>query len=344
MEHNESKYESTKYGRTRALFSVLGWIGMVLAILSLVALLVCIVLLGWMGNKLALLGFLCLGTLCGAVVFGASAIFAMRFSDRFAERELDALEREDGENSFFVGEGTLATFEKERLRIHGEKRNLLLPYHELRFFSLCTRTSPREKGAWSVVIEIPASYFTHGARKKGEKPVLIQTDGKERLYNCLKAHGLALLGELPAEEEQEERAEFTLLRAFSIPDPAERKKTFLTAGLGALMIVGGIVSAFWWLSVGAVLIAFGLYLFLRAFLLRKTRQFCVYEEGIFMKEPVRSECAFLKWGEIERLTAEEHLIRAECLYGGYEFPRPAGAFEYLKERFPEKCGGGQCGN
>lgn len=333
------KNDIEKLNFRKKAWNILGWTGVLLAVLAMIGLLVVIVLIAIGKGTPVLMGALAGGLTAGLAVLGALAFLGLRRSERFEERERDAIERADSEDSFFVGEGLLATFGRDALRIHGARNGeRTIPYRDMRFFSVCSRRKPAEKGTWSVVMEIPAHYLTK-KKGEGERPVLIETAAKERLYRCLEAHGLTLLGELPSAEPKGKK--YTPFRKFTLPDAAKRRRAFLILLLGIVLTGAGVGLAFWNTTVGAVVLVVGAYLLARAAaaFVRAKAQFTLYEEGVFYREPSGADNVFLKWEEIGRITAaEDGKLRAETLYGAYEFPPFVGAYEAIGERFPEKCG------
>lgn len=339
---------AARYRARRKAASAFGWVFVALTTCGLLGLIVCLILIGLGKASETLLTILCCLFPGGIVVFGLAAFGTMRLATALEKKERDCLERADGENSFFVGEGTLATFCETALRIRGaaaggkREKTIAVPYGEMRFFSVCTRRAPKEKGEWSVVLEIPMKYLAKdGKRKQDEPPALIQTDGKPRLYETLKAYNLTLLGEPPIRGGVKK---YKRLRRFVLPDADKRKKAWLIAGLGAALIAGGIAAALCWnTTVGSVVAVVGAYLAIQGGLsyARAKSVFSVYREGIYWKERTQIDNMFLKWEEIVRLSPFERdglpFLKAECLYGAYEYPNVNGAYEYLKEKFPEKC-------
>ncbi|MDE6677288.1 MAG: hypothetical protein K2K12_06235, partial [Clostridia bacterium] len=172
----------------------------VLAVLCLLGAIVCIVLteIGERSKETETLLYILSGSFAGgAALFAAATVLISKIAHSVYQTELDFRERCDSENSFFVGEGTLATFEKDGLRIHAESGKgeaIKVPYSEIRFFSVCTRHLPREKGEWSVVIEVPAKYLAKAGESVEDGPALIQADAKERLYRCIENFGLTMIG------------------------------------------------------------------------------------------------------------------------------------------------------
>ena len=281
----------------------------------------------------------------GAVFFALQAFMLGKISQTAYERERDVLERCDGENSFFVGESTLATFSESGVRLHSRERKevVVVPKSELRFFSVCTRHRARENGERSVAIEIPARYL---AKKPevGAPPVLVQADGKERLYQCLERFGMPLLGEAPLRGNPPSKKKYTKRKAFSIPDAQRRKRALLLLILGAVLVAGGLALAFTLMpSTGAVVAVLGALIGGRATFsfLRAKRTLAVYDEGLLWREENVFDSVFLKWEEIERLQTEIKngvtFLKVDCAYGSYHFMDPKGAFEYIAAFKPEKC-------
>lgn len=280
-----------------------------------------------------------------ALVCAIVSLLLSKLSDRLYKTELDFRERTDGEQSFFAGEGTLCTFEENAFVLHaedGKGQRVSVPYSEMRFFSVCTRKKPAEKGEWSAVFEVPLKYIgKKGKYKPGDPPALIQTDAKERLYRTLEAHGLELLGELPKEEKS---AKYTILRKFFFPDRRARKRALLLSALGGIMLVGGIFAAiFWNITAGSVLSVLGAFVLGRATLSFASAKslLCFYKEGVYWKEKNRAECMFLKWEELTDVSFPEKegfpLLKAETVYGSFHFPSAPEAEAYYKENFADKA-------
>lgn len=336
--------ESKSYNKKRRFWNVIAWTSVVLVVLCMIAFIILLIMLGRGSTRIALFGGLLGGALAGVFLFGGIVLLAFKRTERLSRLELDALEREDSENSFFVGEGTLATFEERALRIHGgvgnKTKSFSVPYSEIRFFSVCTRRSPKNKGEWNVVFEIPAHYFNRSA-KKSDPAALIQTDGKERLYALLQKFGFELIGEKPHTDSSEE---FTRLTSFLLPDSVKRKRALILLVVGVLLFIGGFSAIFLWeRSISAICLVFGFYIATRAALAytRAKAVFSVYKEGIYYREPSGMDNVFLKWEEFSDVSIFEQKdvksLRVMCPYGAYEFPVFDGAYEYIKERFPEKC-------
>lgn len=333
---------STSYQKIKRFWNVVAWISIVLVILCMIGFVVCIILLARGSVQMVLLGALMGGMVLGAILLGGVGFFSFKRSEKALGLELDSLECEDSPHSFYVGEGTLATFQDAALRIHGgreKKVEFTVPYSEMRFFSVCARRAPKEEGEWSVVIEIPARYFNRGA-KKNDPPVLIQTDGKDRLYQRLEELNLTLIGEKRGAVEAKE---FTKQREFSLAHPKKRKQALLLCGAGGILFAGGIGAMFWNTTVGAFCIVIGFYIGLRALMayFRAKAEFAVYQEGIYYRDLSGNDRVFLKWEEFSKIFLFQkdgiESMRIECPYGAYEFPRFPGLYEYLCEKYPMKC-------
>lgn len=335
--------------------NIFGWAAVVLAVSCMIGLIVCIVMLG-VGEsepeRDTKLAFCCLGTLIGMAVFWGSALALFGAGVRAAQAERDLVERLNGEDCFFVGEGTIATFSEKGILLHGEsgKRRveIPIPYAEMRFFTVCTRHEPKEKGEWSVVMEIPAHYLIKkGKTKPGDPPALVQTDGKERLYACLEKYGIACLGERPPrgkEGKDKKVSRYSAIGRFVLPDGGKRKKMLIFVVIGFLISAGGLAAGFLWnAAAGSVVCLVGAYIALRAaaaFRKAATR-IVLYRQGIFWADRTKADSRFLKWEEVESVSHAEEgetpRLRVKCLYGAYEFPAPRGAYVKIAECFPEKC-------
>ncbi len=335
--------ESKKYHLRAKINDGFGWAFIVIALVAMAGLVVCLIMLGLGNEHMFLLGILAGGFAGGALLCGLLGYLLVRKGEALHRLERDALERADGEESFFIGEDTMVTFGEEGISIHNSERAIAVPYGELRFLSVCTRRKPREKGEWSVLIETPASYVVKKA-KKGEPPVLIQAEGKERLYRALEKHSLVLLGEKEAQKAQNGAQKFTRMQKYDLPDRAKRKRALWFLLLGVLLTGGGVGLMFYMSAIGAPVIVVGGYIILRAIASyqRGKRVFAVYREGLYLAELSSRDSFFLKWEEVEEIVPAEaekqKILRANCLYGAYDLPRPDGAYEYLKAHFPEKCG------
>ena len=213
-----------------------------------------------------------------------------------------------------------------------------VPYGEIRAFSVCTRRRPRERGEWSVVLEIPARYLMKDG--KGD-PILIQTNAKERLCRALEAHNIPLLGE---ERKERENVKFSCLKKFYLPDRKKRKRSLAVMIVGIAAAAASVpLAVFLDAAIGAVLAVFGIFVGGRAadVFVRSRALFAIYREGVYWRESGRGESFFLKWEEIEKISAKERegypVLAFRCAYGEYHVPRAAGAFESLLEMQREKC-------
>ena len=336
---------SAEIHRQRKGWNAFLWTVIILSLLCMVGFVVCIFMIGWNKGDPVLVGILTGAFFVGAGGLGLLGMLLFRRSDRLALEELDALEREDDMNSFFVGEGTLATFGDEKLRIHGRedgKKDIVVPYYDLRFFSVFARRSPRERGSWSVVIEIPARYFNNNASRT-MSPILIQTDGKERLYSRLKELNIELIGEPHTEEQSDKK--FTLIKKFNLTHSVKQRRALILIGAAVLILIGGIVATIYWNNtIGSLAIVLGAYFGIRAcvILIRARGVLGIYEEGIFYRDPEGVNNVFLKWEEFSSLGIFEEenrrFLRLQCPYGAYDLPYFEGVYEYVKEHHPEKCG------
>lgn len=331
--------EIEKYRRGEKAAGVLSYLCIALCAVCMLGVIVCAVLIAWKGENLVLFCSLGGGAIVGVALFGVLALLFTRMGARLNERGLDVRERRDGEESFFVGEGTLLTFGEDGFVIHGERgegRRIRVPYSEARFFSLCARSLPREKGVWSVLIEIPQRYLAKSGAPQSGPPALVETAGKERLYRAIGAHGLTLIGEPPEEKRGEK---FVREKKFLLPDKKKRTRAAWLMAAGAVLVAVGGGLAFRYLTIGLLIAVLGVYLAGRALIafVRAKRQLSVFREGLYMKEQAGADSVFLKWSEIVSLVADKEGLRVECAYGPYRFPLPAGAWDYLCERFPERC-------
>lgn len=330
--------------KRRKVFNAIGWIFCALAILGVIAAIVLLIMLVSTETQQLLFSLLALGGLGLAAVGGLAAFGLFRCGNRQEALRRDCLEQADGEESFFVGEDTLVTFRDTSLKFHStdEKRKnvVQIPYSEIRFFSVCIRRKARDGGDWCVVIEVPARYLSKGKVKKGEEPVMVQTEGKQRLYDCLKRHELTLLGEAWHESD---RKKYVRRKKFNVPDTALRRKKLLMLALGLILAVIGTticIAVRDWLVIGATLAAVGVCLAANGCFeaYRAKTSLVFYDEGIYWRQKTVIESTFLKWEEIESVSyrAEENVLRLRCAYGEYGFPAPRGAYEYLVNYFPEK--------
>lgn len=340
--------ESDRIHAKRKRFNILLWVDIALSIVCMIGFLVILIMMGLNAADIALLSYLCSGFIGGALLFGLFGMLLYRYVDKIAGLELDALEREDNRYSFHIGEGTLATLDEKELRIHGgsESRPIRIPYFDVKFYSVCSRKTPREKGTWNVLVEIPAHYLKK-REEHGLKPILIQMDAKERLYARIRELGFELLGEEPKLQGQSNE-KFKPMKKFVKPDEGQRGKTIVLMILGFLFIVGGML-VFLLLpdkfsqatTIGAIVVVLGVYFGIRAIVayVKAKAIFAVYREGVYFRNS-GIEAAFLKWEEIldiEMFVRDYgSVLRANCLYGKYDFPVFEGSYEYIAETFPEK--------
>ena len=329
-----------------------GWVSAfafgILAVLCLIGAIVCLILteVGERSKATLTLLYILSGSFAGgAALFAAAAVLLSKLTQSVYKAELDYRERCDSENSFFVGDGTLATFEKDTLKIHAENgkgEEIKVPYAEIRFFSVCTRHLPREKGEWSVVFEVPAKYLAK-AGEPVERPALIQADAKERLYRCIEDLGLTILGERENTEKAEKAKKFVPLKSFVFPDREGKKRALMQILIGVVAFGVGIGLAFWQLTIGCMLGVFGAFIGGRGVssYIQKKSVLSFYEEGLYWKEEKRGDCVFLKWEEIESVSEEEkngfQLLKVTCVYGSFYFLNREGVFEFLGQNHPEKC-------
>lgn len=332
----------------RKLASAACWASGVLMALCMAGVIVCAVLLAFRMEIDRLLFPLIGGFFGGSVLFALAAVLLEKLTVSLRKRELDARERLVSDDSFFIGDGVLAVFGEKGLVIRSEKdgTGTEAPYGELRFFSICSRSRPREKGEWNVGIEIPVVYLSKDGKGKSEPPVLVAAEMKERLLQCLEKHGLTLLGEKydPAPAKKK----FTRRSALVLPDRIKRRTALWTLAAGGLFVVGGVIAAFLWnVSVGAVIAVFGAFFAGRAvFSYRRARSvLAFYEEGIYWEDAEKARNLFVKWEEIERIVPAEELgerfLRLECAYGVYPVADVPGAVEYLEANMPEKIAKGE---
>lgn len=323
--------------------SVMFYIFTAVAVLSLIGVIVTVIVFEFKDGMSGTLCYVLAGSFAGGAALGGGLAFLFAHLLHIADdRRLDYLERCDSPYSFFVGEGTLATFGENELILHGEGENALsvrVPYGEARFFSVCSRRAPREKGEWCVVIEMPARYL---AKKNHSVPpgetILVQADRKERLLQTISERGLTLLGE---KKEELHKKKFTLKAKYLLPMSGKRRRALVLCGIGAVAAVAGIpLAIFWEPAIGSILTVIGIFVlgrstvsFVRA---KSVLQF--YEEGLFWRDRNGIDRFFLKWEEIERIFREkEGFLEVRCMYGSYHLPDIAGALEYLREIRPEKC-------
>ncbi len=347
MEKNNTEFAviAQQYKKKRGTANAFSWVLIALAVLCVVGMLVCLVLLAVGRGSFALVGGLCAAAFAGIVLFGGGGFLLFRLGERFSRVGQDYTERAQGENCFLLGEGTFGYFEEKQLRIvgraHDRVRTILVPYEKMRFFSVCSRRAPREKGTWMVVLEIPSHYLAKKGRAVSDEPALIQADGKPRLYDCLQERGIVLLGELPGQEGGDGK-KFKRIRRFVLPDPVRTRKAIGMIAGGVLLFAGGIVGAVllrdvlsWGTALGAVISVIGLWMAARGVsnLVQKRAQLIIYREGLFWLDRTLEDRNFLKWEEITQLSVSERdgkeYLRVQCIYGAYFFPLIREAFDYI---------------
>ena len=318
----------------------------VAAVACLVGVLVTVIMLETGGSERNVLLYTLAGCFAGgSILFALGSVLLGRRSNEATLTQRDFEERMHGEACFYVGEGTLAEFAKDALLIRPASdsgKSIRIPYGEVVFHSVCSRTKPQEKGKWSVVLEMPAHYVM----KRGDSPkALVETDGKERLYRVLEERGLSLCGEQPPRGKKRKNVRFTPAAKFLLPDGDRRRRSLLYAALGILLTVGGACMAVFWRDmtlVGAILGVFGIFIAVRSLIAfsRAKGMLAFFEEGIYWQESGRPESDrfFLKWEQLVcvkwETVNEKRYLAAHCAYGAYHIPDVAGASEYLKETRP----------
>ena len=340
--------------RARKAYNILTLVLSAVAVLCLIGLLVSVIVLEMRENPVYAVRVLYILTgvfAAGAAVFAFGAFGCAKLAFSAEKTERDFRERCCGQESFFVGEGTLVTFEEDGVRLHDEenaKKPVFVPYRDMTFHSVCTRKKPREKGAWSVVLSLPSHYVVKEGKEKDAPPrAAVQTDAKERLYRTLEAHGLELLGEAPPRGGKRENRKFTPRAKFLLPDAPRRKRALIGAAVAGMAAVAGVCVAVFWremLTVGVIVAVFGAFFGGRSLIsfFRAKGMLAFYEEGLYWQEGGRAvdERIFLKWEEIERVSMQEvrgvNYLKLRRAYGSYHLPDVAGAYEYLSKTHPEK--------
>ncbi len=325
-----------KLDRRSTAFAVLGFAFALLIVLFTVGACVCVILLNFASEGELLLILL--------ASFGAaaplSALGAMLFSkasQRAASVLSDYEERCDSPESFFVGEGTLATFQREALLFHSEKREISVPYADIAFHAVCMRSRPAPEGNFLAVAELPARYLQKDA---GEEKAFVEFEMKDRLLETLARHGLEIEGELP--EGNAEKKRYEPMQKFYRPDRAGQRRALLTIVLFSLIILAAVpVMIFWELAFGICLAVFGAVFLVRAAFsyFGARAPLVVYAEGIFGQSTEGGKI-FLRWEDIVtmRPAREEPVLGVKCVCGGYTLTLPDGAWEYLLKFAPKKCG------
>lgn len=285
----------------------------------------------------------------GSVLFALAAFGVGLMEQRIREAELDYLERLCGEDCFYVGDGTVAQFGEKELYIRSEseqykKPKIHVPYGDIRFHSVCTRKKPREKGKWSVVLEMPARYVM----KRGDAPkAFIETDGKERLYRILQARGLVLHGEQPPRKDEPCRnTQYPAKIKLLLPDDKKRRRNLIMIGISILVLLAGILVAFLWQEMtllGAVLCVLGAVFIVRGVsgFLHAKGMLALGEMGLYWKESGEAvaDKIFLKWEVIEHIRYEtikdKRYLAVVCAFGTYHLPDIDGAENAIRSLRPE---------
>ncbi len=341
--------EITRAKRRGKITRVFSWVCIALLLISFIGLIVCILMAEGSpaGSQRAVVcwgvAFGCLGVIALSI---AGALLLFRLGDKFAREEADARERAISDESFFIGEKMLATFEADCLRLHGESeadrlREVRVPYRDVRFFDVTLRRSPRDKGEKSVVLEIPARY-TQAKAEKNAPPSLVSMERKERLFAAIEAHSLTLVqtddnATLPPPER---------LFAVKLPNRKGSGKV-ISLVLGIALTVAGVLLAIFGgnaSNVGYLLATFGVLVGGKGViaLARGGGAFVVYRDGVLWKEENRYEQNYLRWSEISGFSRVEHekqpFVKFDCAYGSYYYPDIQNLYERLVEQFPEKKG------
>lgn len=284
----------------------------------------------------------------GAVVLALAAFGTGVLTQRVQEAELDYLERLCGKDCFYVGDGTVAQFGGSELFIRSEseqykKARIRIPYREVICHSVCTRKAPREKGKWSVVLEVPAHYV----QKRGGAPkAFIETDGKERLYRILEERGLRLQGEQPPRGAKQEDTRFPLTAKLLLPDEKKRRRNLIYIVLSAvLMAAGALVAVFWQEAtlVGAIVCVLGGVFLARSIagFVRAKGMLGLGEAGLYWRESgdAVADKLFLKWEVVcsvgYETAGEKRYLAVVCPFGTYHLPDIEGAYEWIAQMHPE---------
>ncbi len=335
--------------RMRIFLSVLTFAAAILAILSLIGIIVAVLMLnfGEPSERRNLILYILTGAFAGgAALFALFAWLFSKLTGGVSEKELDARERLFGEESFFVGDGTLLTFCDEGLKLHGEAEGktapVLIPYAETRYISICTRRCPREKGSWCVAVEIPVRYLSKKGEGKKDEKVLVQADAKERLYRALEKHSLELIGE--ERDKSKKNRKFVPIKKMYLPNRKKRRNALIGLIAGVILIGGAIpLGIYASASAGALMGAAGIVFAARSVwaFIRSRAVFGVYKEGIFWSESGNGESLFLKWDDVDNVIPEEKngypVLSFKCSYGRYAIPAVEGAYDCIKELRQEKC-------
>ncbi len=345
--------EAARFKKKHKALNILTWTAASLALALVIGAIVCLVMLGLGNERVYLLGFLALGFMVGAAALGGVGFALFRAAVKAEDTERDFMERADGEESFTVGEGTLATFTEDALLIHGQdrekkERRIRVPYKEIRFFSVIVRHAPKDRGEWRILFEIPAQYLSKKPQK-GEPPALIETQGKDRLVQACRAHNVELIGETPSGEKPSTPKR---VQRYVMPDTEKRKKAMPLMLLGTVMLVAGIpVAILWERTIGIVLSCFGLYLLLHGTVnfARAHTDLILFKEGIWDKKATKTESSYLRWEEISAVSfsegregtdkkpEEKPALILTCAYGDHGFTPVKEAYDYIAAHRPELC-------
>ncbi len=333
------KSKELRLRRKRKTAFAVSWTSVGLLVICVAGLLVSFVLYGLARTNehdrlyVSLIG----GFAAGIAAFGLIGVGCMKLASKWLFEERDEAERAISEDSFFAGEGTVATFRDAGMVLEAGSVAVTVPYPELRAFAVCTRTRPREKGEWSVAIEIPAKYLSK-KKTKNEPPVYAQFDYKPRLLDRLAFRGIAVGGE----KKGKGKGRFRRLETFALPDRRKRRNALLTALVGAAVAAVGVGLAFTSLStLSAVMVALGLLVAARSTVRFVQSKFllAVYREGIFKREE-NGLGAFYKWEELVSVTRVakdgEQSIRLDFGYGELLCPEADGFYDFVARNYPQK--------
>lgn len=325
------------YRGKRKFCYALSWVLVVLSVLCIVGLLVAIVLFAIrLGENDALFLILSGAFLIGAVVFALISVWLSRVTVRLLRMERDVDERAVSEESFFAGEGVMATFQEKGLSFgKGEGVEILVPYSQIRATRVCTRTAPKVNGERYVLIEIPARYLTK--KGKGEELLPVQLDDKPRLIECIRRYGVPLGGE----SYEKTREKFKKVTRFQTWNRETCTKHLIGCAVGAVLFILGVVLAFVLstATVGAVILAFGGLIAVKSAcsVLRAKNVIVVYEEGFFKKAEGEPNAFFL-WEEIKGISKKEEegkrFLVFDCGYGDFICREVDGFYEYVSEKSP----------
>lgn len=335
-----------KWHKKQRVCYLFSWAFVVLCIACVLGLIVCIVVFGLKQDADGtLLLILTIGAAAGTVAFALAGVGLSKLSLHYALRERDVKELAVSEDSFFAGEGTFATFQKEGVLLHSieqDKTKIFVPYSEMRVFTVCTRARARDKGEWSVVLEIPMRYLTKDKEAQTQSPALIELTYKPRLLASLQKYGVTVLGEEKGEEGKEA---FEKIAKFTRHVPEKRKRALISVGVCVALWGVGLALLFTRsvsVSFGVIPMILGVSVAAReiaSFFFEKA-VVAVYREGIFWRsrkgEP---RGTFLKWTEVKRVYVreekEESVLVLDCGYGAYDCPLLNGVSECVAKTIPD---------